>query len=103
MTPTFLEATFKAGLFHLNYMEEKKDLRVARPPQPETILRLGTYSFCRNAEFVRNVSVWEIFAHGCLEDNTDTDYTRAWNSKQFLDYQYFCLMHWEIRRPVEPS
>lgn len=31
------------------------------------------------------------------------DYTRAWNSKQFLDYQYSCLMRWEIRRPVEPS
>lgn len=31
------------------------------------------------------------------------DYTRAWNSKQFLDYQYFCLIGWEIRQPVEPS
>lgn len=31
------------------------------------------------------------------------DYTRAWNSEQFLDYQYFCLMRWEIRGPVEPS
>lgn len=43
-------SNFQSGIVPLKLHAGKKDLRVARHPQPETILRFNTYSFCRNAD-----------------------------------------------------